>query len=385
MPRLLTWILILPLFAGCSMFGAKDNADPPAELVEFESALKIETLWETSVGGMDGQTLGIRPAVQGGRLFVADPEGLVEAIDRENGKRLWRTDLDVPISGGPGLAGGLVLVGTAKAELIALDTETGEQRWRRRVSSEVLSAPTGESGVVVVRTIDDRVSGMNAASGDDRWNYDQTVPVLTLRGNSTPIVHNGRVIVGFANGKLVGLSLDSGKPVWETVIATARGRSELERVVDLDADPVLVEGVVYSAGFQSELAAVSEASGVALWKREMSSYAGLDADWRQVYVTDAEDHIWALDATNGATLWQQKQLHARRLSAPAIVSYDQLAVGDLEGYVHWLATEDGRMLAREKVGGGAIRTKPLVVDGVVYVLSDNGRLTALKAERIDSE
>ena len=385
MPRLLTWILILPLLSGCSMFGAKDNADPPAELVDFEPSLKIETLWETSLGGMQGQYLGLRPAARNDRLFVADPEGEVEALDRDNGERLWRVDLEVPISGGPGLVGDLVLVGTAEAELIALDAETGEQRWRRRVSSEVLSTPAGESGVVVVRTIDDRVSGLNAASGEDRWNYDQTVPVLTLRGNSSPIVHNGRVIVGFANGKLVGLALDSGKPIWETVIATAHGRSELERVVDLDADPVLVEGVVYGAGFQSELAAVSEGTGVALWKREISSYAGLDADWRQLFVTDAEDHVWALDATNGATLWQQKQLHARRLSAPAIVSYDALVVGDLEGYVHWLATEDGRMLAREKVGGGAIRTKPLVVDGVVYVLSDNGRLTALRAKTPDSE
>jgi outer membrane protein assembly factor BamB len=385
MPRLLIWILLLPLLPGCSMFGAKDNADPPAELVEFEPTLKVETLWDTSVGGMEGQALGIRPAIDAQRLFLADPDGDVEAVDRDNGERLWRVDLEVPISGGPGVAGGLVLVGTEDAELIALDAETGEERWRRRVSSEVLSSPAGESGIVVVRTIDDRVSALNASSGEERWNYTQTVPVLTLRGNSSPIVHNGRVIVGFANGKLSGLALDSGKPIWETVIATAHGRSELERVVDLDADPVLVEGTVYSAGFQSELAAVSEASGVILWKREMSSYAGLDADWRQVFVTDAEDHVWALDATNGATLWQQKQLHARRLTAPAIVSYDRLVVGDLEGYVHWLATEDGRMLARIRVGGDGIHAKPLVADEVVYVLTDGGRLAALRAERLDAE
>ncbi|MGD8589183.1 MAG: outer membrane protein assembly factor BamB, partial [Chromatiales bacterium] len=309
----------------------------------------------------------------------------VEAIDRENGKRLWQVDLEVPISGGPGVAGDLVLVGTSEAELIALDVESGEQRWRRRVSSEVLSKPAGESGVVAVRTIDDRVSGVEIATGEERWNYAQTVPVLTLRGNSSPIVHNGRVIVGFANGKMVGLALDSGKRIWETSIATPHGRSELERVVDLDADPVLVEGVVYGAGFQSELAAVSEITGVILWKREVSSYAGLDADWRQVYVTDAEDHVWALDATNGATLWQQKKLHARHLSAPAIVSFDRLVVGDLEGYLHWLATDDGRMLARVRVGSDAIRSKPLVRDGVVYVMNDNGRLAALRAERLDSE
>ena len=385
MSRLLTLILILLSLSGCSMFGAKDNADPPAELVDFEPTLKIETLWETSVSGMEGQLLRIRPAVQGDRLFIADPEGEVQALERLTGKRLWRTDTEASISGGPGLAGNLVLVGSNEAELIALDTETGEERWRRRVSSEVLSTPAGESGVVAVRTIDDRVSGLNAATGEDRWSYDQTVPVLTLRGSSSPIVRDGRVIVGFANGKMVGLALDSGKPVWETVIATPHGRSELERVVDIDADPVLVEGVIYGAGFQAEVAAISEGSGVILWKRELSSYAGLDADWRQVYVSDAEDHIWSLDASNGATLWQQKQLHARRLSAPAIVSSEYLVVGDLEGYLHWLATEDGRILARVRVGSDAIHAKPLVADGVVYVLNDNGRLEALKAERLEAE
>jgi outer membrane protein assembly factor BamB len=385
MHRLLPWTLVLLLLSGCSGFFSKDNADPPAELVEFESTLTIETLWETSIAGLDGQYLGIRPVVQDDRLFIADPKGRVEAFDRLTGKSLWRTDTEAPISGGPGVAGGLVLVGTAEAELIALDEEQGEERWRRRVSSEVMSTPAGEAGVVVVRSIDDRVTAINAGTGEERWNFDQTLPVLTLRGNSSPIVKNGRVIVGFANGKMVGLALDSGKPIWETVIATPHGRSELERVVDLDADPVLVEGVVYEAGFQSELAAISEGSGVILWKRELSSYAGLDADWRQVYVTDDQDFVWALDANNGATLWQQKQLHARRLTAPAIVTSDYLVVGDLEGYLHFLATDDGRMLARVRVGSDAIRAKPLVVDDVIYVLNDNGRLAALRPKVLGSE
>jgi outer membrane protein assembly factor BamB len=385
MPHLLTWSWLLVLLSGCSLFSAKDNADPPAELVDFEPVFEVETLWRTSVAGMHDQFLKLRPVVQDDSLYMADADGEVLAVDRHTGEVRWRKETEAPLSGGPGLGAGLVLVGSAEAELIALDTEQGEERWRQRVSSEVLSSPAGASGVVVVKSIDGRITAMNAGSGEKRWHFDQSTPVLTLRGSSSPLVRDGRVIVGFANGKLVGLALDSGKPIWDTVIATPRGRSELERVVDIDADLVLVEGVVYGAAFQSQLAALSASTGVVLWRRELSSYAGLDADWRQVYVTDDEDHIWCLDATNGATLWQQQQLHARRLSAPAIVMNDYLVVGDLEGYLHWLAMDDGRMLARVRVGSERIRAKPLVVDDTVYVLNDDGRLAALRVKGQESD
>ncbi|MEN8180125.1 MAG: outer membrane protein assembly factor BamB [Pseudomonadota bacterium] len=384
MLRLLLTALLMVLLSGCSMFGAKDNADPPAELVEFEAVFEVETLWDLSVAGSDEKFLAIRPTVQDGRLFIADPDGEVMAVDTASGDEIWSKETDSELTGGPGVVGNLVLVGTGEAELLALDVESGDERWRRQVSSEVLSSPAGESGIAVVRTTDGRVIGLDAGTGDSRWNFDRSVPVLTLRGNSSPVVKDSQVFVGFANGKLACLALDTGNLLWESVIATSHGRTELERVVDIDADPVLVEDTVYAGSFQGGIAAISESSGVVLWKRKISTHAGLDASWREVYVTDSEDHIWALDATNGATLWQQQALHARRLSAPAIVD-DYLVVGDLEGYLHWLAREDGRMLARTRPGGDGIRTKPLVVDGVVYVFDQNGRVIALQAKPAEPE
>jgi len=375
--RFIGWSGLLLLLGGCSLFGAKDNADPPAELVDFKPTLEVETLWHAGVAGSDGRYLALRPLYHQGRLFLADHKGRVVALDPASGKTLWRVDTGLPLSGGPGAAGELLLLGTEEAELVALTQEKGEQRWRRRVSSEVLSSPAGEAGVAVVRSADGRVIGVNSSNGETRWFFDRSVPVLTLRGNSSPLVRDGRVFIGFANGKLACLELDSGTQVWETPIATPRGRTELERVVDIDADPVLVEEVIYSASFHGGVAAVSEASGVVLWKRKLSSHAGLDADWRQVYLSDNQDHIWSLDANNGASLWQQKMLHARGISAPAIVG-DYLVVGDRQGYLHWFAQEDGHLVARTHVSGEPIRIKPLVVDGVVYVFDDGGRLTALR-------
>ncbi len=384
MPRLLTMALMLTLLSGCSMFAAKDNADPPAELVEFEASLEIETLWDLSVADNEQKFIALHPVVRQGILYLADPEGQVLAVDAVNGEVIWRKKIDSELSGGPGLVGDLLLLGADEAVLIALDAADGEERWRRRVSSELLSSPAGESGTVVVRTSDGRVLGVNAGNGVTRWSFDRTVPVLTLRGDSSPVVNDSRAFIGFPNGKLVCLALNTGNLLWETVVASPHGRTELERVVDIDADPVLVEGVVYGGSFQGGVAAISESSGVVLWKREISTYAGLDADWREVFVTDAEDHIWSLDATNGATLWQQKALHARQLSAPAIFD-DYLVVGDLEGYLHWFAKDDGRMLARVRPGRDGIHAKPLVADGVLYVLDKNGRLTALQAKPIEAE
>ena len=372
------------LLGGCSAFSSKDNADPPAELVDLTSSLKITTLWSKSLQGSDGAFLHIAPAISNDRLYIAEPSGRVYALDAETGKELWSVDLDVPISGGPGVSNSLLAVGTQEAELIVLNTEDGSIRWRKPVSSEVLSVPGVGNGRVVCRTIDGRVESLSGDSGDLRWAYDRDVPVLTLRGDSSPVVDDTLVMVGFASGKLVALSMDSGLVAWEATIAIPKGRTELERVVDIDAELKLVEGTVYAAAFHGEVAAVSETSGVVLWQRELSSHAGLDADWRQVYVTDADDHIWSLDATNGATLWQQKDLHARQLSAPAMVE-SYLVVGDLEGYLHWLSQYDGQMLARSRVGSDPIRVKPLVYNDTVYVFGDGGKLTALKAEPIESE
>ncbi len=383
MRHLFVWPLLL-LLAGCSAFTGKDNADPPAELVKFESELKIKTLWSRSLEGVDDAFLKIAPVVSDGKLYIAEPSGEVLAFDAVSGKKLWTVDLDVPISGGPGINNGYIAVGTQEAELILLNAEDGSEHWRKTLSSEVLSVPAISRGRVVCRTIDGRVAAMDIDTAETLWAYDRTVPVLTLRGDSSPLISENQVLVGFANGKLVALRLDNGVAAWEASIATPKGRTELERVVDIDADLKLVEGTVYASAFHGEVAAVSETSGVVLWRRELSSHAGLDADWRQLYITDDQDHVWSLDTTNGAALWQQKVLHARKLSAPAMID-SYLVVGDFEGYLHWMSQYDGHILARSRVGSDRIRIQPLVVDGIVYVLGDGGKLSALQVEPVEAE
>lgn len=358
--------------------GGTDNTEPPAELVDFDPELKIEEVWSRSIGaGVSRFYLKLRPMIAGGRVYVADRKGSVSAFDAENGEQIWQTDTGIPASGGPGGGDGLILVGSSDGNVVALDAGTGAEKWRAKVSSEVLSAPSAADGVAVVRTIDGKLFGLDVADGSRIWVYDRTVPVLTLRGTSTPALSDGTAVAGFDSGRIVAVSLKNGQTLWNTVVAEPRGRSELERLVDIDADPVIEDQTVYVVTFQGRVAALDLFSGNVVWRRDMSSYAGLGIDGDHLYVTDDESFVWALDRKSSASVWRQDKLKMRGLTSP--LGFESfVVVADFEGYVHWLSEEDGRMLARTRVDSDGVIAKPVAHNGTVFIYGKGGTLTALR-------
>ncbi len=386
MRRLLHAVAVMALtlaLGGCgsmnptNWWSSDSNTEVISELVDLENPVSPRILWDASVGGgTDEERVKLVPYVDGGKVYVAEREGEIRALDANSGQTLWKTDSELNISGGPGAGGGLVLVGTSDAEVAAFDQENGQPRWRTRVSSEVVSVPKIDQGVVVVHTIDGKLTALQASNGKQLWVYERSMPVLSLRGSSSPVISGSNVICGFANGKLMAFDLNDGRVQWESTISVPRGRSELERMVDIHGDPLVLGGAVYVATYQGELAGVIEASGEVVWRRSLSSYAGLGNDFRQLYVTDAEDNVWAIDPRNGSALWKQDKMVGRKLSAPVAVG-DYVVVGDYEGYLHWLSPEDGRIVGRIRVGSDRISTQPVVVDDVAYVLGDGGELAAV--------
>lgn len=361
--------------------GGEDNADPPSPLVEYAPEVKPEVIWKESVGvGADEQSLRLIPVIGSGKIVAADREGLVQARSPTTGNLVWETETDVHFSGGPGLGAGTVILGSSNAEVVALDIETGALLWKSTVSSEVLSVPVVANGIVIVRTTDGSVVALDEKTGGKRWSYERTVPALSLRGTGSPLIDEGNVIGGYDNGKIMALRLTDGKYVWETSIAIPKGRSEIERLVDLDVDPIVINGVIYIASYQSGIAAISESDGDILWRNEtISSHSGLSNDYRYLYLTNSESHVMQLDQRSGAGLWKQKDLHQRRLTAPA--AYENYVVaGDFEGYVHWLSNIDGRQMGRIQITEGPIDAKPIVVDNTVYVYAKDGTLAALKVQ-----
>jgi outer membrane protein assembly factor BamB len=388
---LLCCCLILP---GCAAFdtldesisgitnyfrGGEDNSDPPAVLVEYTPEIKIEEIWDETVGDGAGEhSLKLIPAIGFGKILAADRDGLVQARDLSTGRLIWEAETDVNFSAGPGLGSGTVILGSSNADVVALSSENGEVLWKSRVSSEVLSVPVIANGIVVVRTTDGEVTALNEKNGGKLWNYEHNALPLSVRGIGTPIIVGDNVIEGYDNGKLMALRLADGKYVWETSVAIPKGRSEVERLVDLDADPIEVGGVIYIASYRGGAAAVSGLEGEVLWRNEaISAHTGLSHDFRNLYLSDSSDDVWQLEQRSGASLWKQKELHQRKLTAPAVYE-NYVVVGDFEGYVHWLSTSDGRQLGRIKVADSAIDAKPIVVDNTVYVYAKDGTLAALK-------
>lgn len=353
----------------------------PMELQSFEAQASLKEIWSARVGkGQDERYTLLTPAVEGERIFASDIRGDVQAFDRLTGERLWRTRLDEPVSGGVGVSSDLVLVGTYNAEVIALDAEDGSERWRSEVASEVLSAPQGNGRIVVAQSFNGRVTALDQATGEELWVYESTMPLLTIRGNATPLVVANTVYAGFANGKVVALQADDGLLIWEQRVAIPQGRSELERMVDVDASPLLVGNILFVASYQGELLALSRATGRPLWTQPASTFNDLSSGGGNVYLVTANSRIEAYDVRNGQQAWTNEELLRRKVTAPMAVS-GYVAVGDEEGgYLHLLDQNGGGIVARRRIDSAGLRSPMFAVGDVLYVYSNGGDLVALQAE-----
>ena len=264
-PRYLLFALILILLSGCgtrdyvkNLFGDEDNSDPPTPLVEIETLVEIINLWSKDTGkGSTKRFLKLTPSHIQGKVFVADVRGNLLAIDATSGNTIWKNDADLPITGGPGSSETLTMIGSEEGDVLAYASESGEFLWQAKVSSEVLAAPQEAYGIVVVRTIDGKIFGLDANDGSRLWIYDRTVPALTLRGTSDPVIAGDIIIAGFDSGRLSAIELYTGKLIWETSISLASGRSQLERMVDIDSTPVIIGNDIYVATFQGRLASIA--------------------------------------------------------------------------------------------------------------------------------
>jgi outer membrane protein assembly factor BamB len=374
--RIILPLVALVALAACSK---EKEVDPPAELVDFKPAVRVERAWSAGTkGGDDVLRLGLRPAVLGERAYVAGHGGDVQALDLATGRTLWRASTELELAGGPATGEGLVAVGSSAGDVLALDAETGVERWRVAINGEVLAAPAIAGGLVIVRTVSGFLHGLRATDGSEAWNYEQPMPRLSLRGNGPPVVSGDMVVAGFDNGKVVALSLAAGELLWTATVAPSHGRTEIERLVDIDS-PVRVLGEdIYVAGFQGRVAMLARDSGQIWWGRDLSSHRGLAADDDHLYVTTADSAVVALSRRDGTEIWRQDQMLRRGLTAPAIAG-DALVVADFDGYLHWLDAATGRLLGRAKAGGGRISNAPVAAGGLTLVQTDSGEVQAWRA------
>ncbi len=373
----IAWLLALVLtLIACSK---EKDLEPPAELVNFTVKLKPDHVWSIGTKGGDAVLrLGLRPAVLDDHVYVAGHSGDVQALELGSGHSLWRTSTDLDLSGGPAIGEGLVVAGTIAGQVLALNAGTGATRWQVAVGGEVLSAPAISAGLVIVRTVDGKLRALRVADGTEAWSYEQPVPKLTLRGNGAPIIDGDMVLAGFDSGKVVALALSTGDLLWTATVAPSHGRTEIERLADIDSPVHVIGQDVYVVGYQGRVAMLSRESGQIWWGRDMSSYRGMAADAEQLYVTMADSTVVALRRRDGTEVWRQAQFLHRALTAPALQG-DTLVVADFEGYLHWLDAATGEILGRAKPGGGRVSNAPVTAGDLLLVQGDSGEVQAYRA------
>lgn len=384
----------------CSSTDDEDESTRVAELTDITEQFDPKVVWSDSVDGVDKYFSRLKPAVAYGKVFTASRVGDAVAFDQNTGKELWKTDLSdlsdersfwqdrqsALLNGGPVTGINKVFYGSENGDVYALDAETGSVSWTAKIKGEIIAAPGIGEGVLVVNSASGAMKAFDAADGKELWQTELDVPPLSLRGISAPVVASGGVLVGTASGDLTVFVLDRGQQAWTAPVGEASGSTELERVIDVDSKPLVFGDKIYSISSRGNLVAVDLRSGRVLWSRQYSSYRSLAISGNTLFLTDVKGHIYAVDRNNGLERWSQLSLTNRQVTGPTVIG-NYLAVGDFEGYLHFIDQETGEFVARHRVGTfnalittvgeSAIYTSPVVAGNVLYVQSRDGDIEAI--------
>ena len=382
-----------------------------AELEPINIKRHVEVGWRSHYAdGVENYYSNLRPVVVGNTIFTASREGEVVAMSADEGDLIWKTDarLDPPtlwdditfttkpsakLNGGVTAAYNNLYVGSENGEVIALSQDEGKILWRAKVKGEVVSAPAAGDGWIAVTTTSGHLAVLHPDTGEERWTAESSVPALSLRGTSSPVIAGGGVLVGSATGKLEVYILATGIPAWNQTVGRLQGSTELERLVDVDTKPVIVGNRVYVVGYNGNVTAIDIASGRVIWNREYSSYRNLTYDQGTLYLTNAKGAVVALDAQNGIEKWSNSTFYNRRLTQPVIYK-DLVVAGDFEGYFHFLDAKTGEIVSRFKLDDidysafhwtvswftsedRSAYTAPVVKDDLLYIQTRDGEVTAL--------
>ncbi|WP_081974602.1 outer membrane protein assembly factor BamB [Novilysobacter arseniciresistens] len=369
--------------AGCSTvkgwFDGKDeDATEPAKLTEFSPTVTVSELWSADVGEGEDR-LGIRqhPVIVDGRVYAAAVDGGVHALDLQTGKRIWHYPSELRLSGGPGAGDGLVVVGSLDGDVIALDASTGAERWQAKVGNEIIAEPVVGLGMVFVRSNDGRLTAFDAATGERRWFWNHDVPSLSVRGNDAPVLGPGYVFVGSDDGTVSALAAADGRPLWEQAVGQQEGRTELDRMADVDGTPVLDGTTIIATSFDGRTMAIDAPSGQPMWVSNHGGPGRAAVAPSVLAVSSADGNVYGLEKRGGSALWTQPGLVRRNLSAPAVHG-GYAVVGDYDGYLHWLDLATGAFAARARAGGDAIRAVPVVSGDILIAQDVDGGLSAFR-------
>ncbi len=375
--RVLLGASLIVLLAAC---GSPDNSEPPAPLTDINNGLRFDQIWTIKTGaGISAGSYNRQPLLVGDEIFTVDIEGLIKNIDAESGKLKW--DFETGIESITGLFGNnkIIVASSRNGELNIYDRTDNNLnfRWSARLKGEIRSPPVTNADSLFIRTVDGRLSSISKADGSIQWTVSHLVPALSLTGNSAPILHNELVIAGFDDGKLAAFDQTNGQVVWEITVSQPTGRSEIERLVDVDGQFILSDGVIYVSSYQGRIAAIQAIDGEELWSRKFSSFNAMSIDADAIYISSDSSHLWSIDRRTGSALWKQDILHARKISAPLLFK-DKIIVGDFDGHVHWFNQSDGALIGRLRPSYKRHYSRPFQWDNKIFAMDSDGILSSFE-------
>jgi len=365
---------MLTLLFACS----SEAVNEPSELEKMRDKVKIKRIWKVSVGnGDNGLRLQLSPVIKDNFIYTLDAEGVLTVLNRLSGKVEWERELDDNVSGGLEVDSQRLYYATFQGELVCLDRYSGNQIWRRELTSEAISAPSSNDRMVAVQTIDGKLFAFDTTEGIQRWRYDSVGPILSLRGTSSPLVSKSFTITTFANGEMLAFDNKNGSTFWKASIGLPQGRTELERLVDVDGKAIIDAERVYAASYQGRVVSLNATTGSEIWSKPISSYNGVAVGFAQVYVANSEGDVVAFNKLNSNEIWRNEKLKYRRLSTPTTVK-NMVVVSDFEGYLHFMSQIDGEIVARKYPDSDGIMGDVLVADDMVYVYARSGEIVAYR-------
>lgn len=354
----------------------KDNTPNPKALAPVTSKARLTENWSVPAGFTKKNSgwLKLKPVIAGKIVYTADAGGVVQAMNTKDGHILWSEKLHAGVISGPTVGKGFVIVGTDASKIVALSLDNGHQLWQHSVSGDILAKPVITGNKVIVKTIDGNLYAFDLSSGKQLWLSSHGAPSLILKASSSPVIINNNVaLVGYSDGKMDAVDIDNGQVLWQRSIAFARGASDVERLVDIDADPIVQGDIAYLASYQGYIGAFSLSSGQFIWRKPASTYTNLLIHGDTLYMADSKDVIWAFNKQNGKVNWKQTGLKARGLTEPSLVG-DRIVVGDRTGLLHVLSAKNGEFISRSQPGS-PINVPPGVAGNKIYVMTANGKLS----------
>ena len=361
-------VLSVAALAGCSMFSNRNPRYDPVPLTEYAAGISAHIAWSTAIGSGGGY--GFAPFVVGEAVYAAAPNGAVAKLDLSSGRVLWQASVKSGLSAGVGSDGQVTAVASPDGSVIAFD-EQGKEKWRAKATSEVNIPPAVGAGVVVVRSSDYRIQAFDENTGAPLWNIQRPGPALALKTNMQMVIAEGLLISGLPNGKLIAINVRNGNVQWEGAVSTSQGATDLERINDVVGSPQIQGSLLCGVTYQGRMTCFDVAQGGRqVWDQRFSSATGMATDSQQAYASDQRSVVYAFSLADGHQLWKQDGLRYRQLSGPAVVP-QAVAVGDYQGYVHFLSRTDGHLLGRIQLGSDPI-TSPLVASSHGVLVQTGG-------------